>query len=332
MGLAPKIVKEKKFRLKTCTSCGQSYGPEAFAPTRSFLYLDGAIPLCNSCVETLLTDNDFNWKIVNKLCQMVDVPFVPSEWERLRAMNGTNVFPKYAAIFLDAEYDDLGWGDYYDEYKALKAAQLLEDQLPGIGEERRRKQREKWGSNYDGEALDYLDGLYNGLMATQNVNGKLQVDQALKICKVSYTIDKKIEEGVDFDKLLGSYDKLVKIGEFTPKNVKNINDFDTTGELLKWMEKKGWRNRFYDNVTRDIVDETIKNFQNFNQRLYTNETSIGDEITRRIEALKSSKDLENYYGTDETHDLDTFDDEGYSELFKEEDDFAVDLEGGDDYV
>jgi hypothetical protein len=81
---------------------------------------------------------------------------------------------------------------------------------------------------------------------------------------------------------------LVKAAEFTPKNVKNINDFDTFGEAVKWMEKNGWRNRFYDNVTRDVVDETMKNFQGFVQRLYTNESSIGDEVTRRLEALKAT--------------------------------------------
>jgi hypothetical protein len=58
---------------------------------------------------------------------------------------------------------------------------------------------------------------------------------------------------------LTSYDKLVKTAEFTPKNVKNINDFDSVGELIKWLEKKGWHNTFYDNVTRDVVDETMKN-------------------------------------------------------------------------
>jgi molybdopterin converting factor small subunit len=76
---------------------------------------------------------------------------------------------------------------------------------------------------------------------------------------MSYEIDCRIREGADFDKLLASYDKLVKTAEFTPKNVKNINDFDSVGELIKWLEKKGWRNKFYDNVTRDVVDETIKN-------------------------------------------------------------------------
>jgi len=42
--------------------------------------------------------------------------------------------------------------------------------------------------------------------------------------------------------LLGSYDKLVKIAEFTPKNAKNANDFDSVGELFRWLEKRGWKN------------------------------------------------------------------------------------------
>ena len=138
----------------------------------------------------------------------------------------------------------------------------------------------------------------------------------------------------DFDKLLSSYDKLVKAAEFTPKNVKNINDFDTFGEAAKWMEKNGWRNRFYDNVTRDIVDETIKNFQSFVQRLYTNESNIGDEVTRRMEALKRTSELENgdsnYYGTGNEHDLDSFEREGYEVTFDgENDEFEVDLEEDD---
>jgi hypothetical protein len=151
---------------------------------------------------------------------------------------------------------------------------------------------------------------------------------------MSLEIDRRIEEGADFDKLLTSYDKLVKAAEFTPKNVKNINDFDTFGEAAKWMEKNGWRNRFYDNVTRDVVDETIKNFQNFVQRLYINESNIGDEVTRRMEALKRTAELENsdnnYYGTGDTHDLDSFEREGYEMIFEDESvDFSAELEGGE---
>jgi len=57
--------------------------------------------------------DDWDWKIIDKLCQYADVPFIPKEWERIHALSDTNTFHKYAEVFLDAQYDSLGWGDYY---------------------------------------------------------------------------------------------------------------------------------------------------------------------------------------------------------------------------
>lgn len=321
MGLQPNIARKRNFALKQCNRCGAALTSDAFAPTKSIFYSDGALPICNSCISDYLESYDFDWEAVNKVCQWADIPFVPKEWERLREMNGSNVFAVYAEVFAQSEYEDLGWHDYFQAFKDLKASGDIEDELPGIADQKRKQLQERWGANYDDEALRYLENLYNGLMTTQNVNGALQVDQAIKICKMSYEIDNRIREGSDFDKLLASYDKLVKAAEFTPKNVKNINDFDSVGELIKWLEKRGWRNTFYDGVTRDIVDETIKNFQNFNQRLYTNESGIGEQITERINALKQAKAIEqeSYYGTNKSYDLDAYDDEGYSQLVKDED-------------
>jgi hypothetical protein len=329
MGLQPNIKKRKGFTLKPCCKCGGMFGEEGFAPTKSSFFADGVIPMCNDCVDKDLAAHDWDWEYIDKMCQMADIPFVPKEWERLREMTEQEVFFRYATIFLASEYEGIGWSDYYKAFKELKAAGALEDELPEIADKKRRQLKEKWGSNYDDEALRYLEGLFNGLMTTQNVNGALQVDQAKKICKMSYEVDRRIDEGTDFDKLLSSYDKLVKAAEFTPKNVKNINDFDTFGEAIKWLEKNGWRNTFYDNVTRDIVDESMKNFQNFNQRLYTNESSMPEEIARRIEALKTTAKMEqeNYYGTDKEYDLDAFEREGYEVDWEgENDDFAVEVD------
>lgn len=320
MGLQPNIARKRNFTLKQCNRCGGALSPDAFAPTKSIFYSDGALPICNSCISDYLVSMEFDWEAVDKVCQWADIPFVPREWERLREMNGDNVFAVYAEVFAQSEYENLGWHDYFQAFKDLKASGDIEDELPGIADQKRKQLQERWGANYDDEALRYLENLYNGLMTTQNVNGALQVDQAIKICKMSYEIDNRIREGADFDKLLGSYDRLVKAAEFTPKNVKNINDFDSVGELIKWLEKRGWKNTYYDGVTRDIVDETIKNFQNFNQRLYTNESGIGEQITERINALKQAKQIEeeSYYGTNKSYDLDAYDDEGYSQLVKDE--------------
>lgn len=320
MGLQPNIARRRGFAIKQCNRCGNSFPPSNFAPTKSIFYSDGALPICNDCIELFLSDVDFNWAEINKLCQYADIPWVPREWERLYEMNGDKTFPIYAEVFAQSEYEDLGWDDYFEAFKKLKAENEMENELPGLRERKIKKLKERWGANYDDEALNYLENLYNGLMTTQNVNGALQVDQALKICKMSYEIDCRIRSGQDFDKILASYDKLVKTAEFTPKNVKNINDFDSVGELIKWLEKRGWHNKFYDDVTRDVVDETMKNIQSFNQRLYTNESGIGEQISERINNLKSVQKVEqeSYYGTNAEYDLDNYENDGYSRLVLDE--------------
>ena len=334
MGLAPNIQRKKRFMLKNCTRCGGSFGPEGFAPTKSVFYPDGVIPVCNDCIDKMINEHGADWQFIDKICQMADIPFIPKEWESIAGMNEVGAFAKYAEIFFASEYDGITWTDYFEAFRALRDAGRLEDELPALADEKRARLKKIWGANYDDQALEYLDNLYQGLLSTQNINGKLQMDQAQKICKMSYEIDRRIEEGTDFDKLLASYDKLVKAAEFTPKNVKNINDFDTFGEAAKWMEKNGWRNRFYDNVTRDIVDETLKNFQGFVQRLYTNESSISEEVNRRIEQLKTTAALEqeSYYGTNRDYDLDQFERDGYEMVFKgESDEFQTDLDEGEDW-
>ena len=327
MGLQPNIKKKRGFTLKPCCSCQQMFGEEGFAPTKSLFFPEGVIPMCNDCVDKDLAAHNWDWDYIDKICQMADIPFVPREWEKLREMSEQDIFYRYASIFLGEEYEGIGWSDYHKAFLELKAAGVLEEELPEIAEKKERELKDKWGGNYDAEALRYLENLFNGLMTTQNVNGALQIDQAKKICKMSYEVDRRIEEGSDFDKLLSSYDKLVKAAEFTPKNVKNINDFDTCGELVKWLEKTGWINPYYDNVPRDIVDETIANIQAFNQRLYTNESGIGEEITKRLEGLRQAERLErgDYYSSGVTTDadMDQYEVDGYDKLFGADEEFSA---------
>ena len=231
MGIKPKIPpKRRTFILKKCARCNQEYGSDDFAPSKSFFFPDQVLPICNNCIKEILISEDFNWAMVDKICQMADIPFVPREFERLHDSNGDDVFPVYSRIFQGQEYESIGWDDYFKEFKTLKDTKLIEDELPEIGDEKIRKLRQKWGENYDVDQLIYLEDLYNGMLVTQNINGALQIKQAQQLCMISLELESRIRAGVDFDKLLSSYDKLVKVAEFTPKNVKNANDFDSVGK------------------------------------------------------------------------------------------------------
>ena len=312
---------KRKSLMKQCQSCGVNLGIDSFCPTRSIFYIDDHIPFCNDCLTKLIEDNECDWAIIDKLCQYIDVPFIPREWEKIQNEYGAKGFPLYAQLFTKEGYDTLDWSEYCAHYSELEKSGTIAKELPLFDQEYLEQLTKKWGKVYSDEDFDYLESLLNGLMNTQNVNGNLQLDQAKKLCKISLEIDHRIEEGVEFDKMLSSYDKLVKIAEFTPKNAKNINDLDSVGELFKWLEKRNYKCSFYTDVPKDVVDETMKNIESWNQRLYINENGIGEEITRRIDALKTATELEHRYDLqDPTADeLDDYEVAGIDGLFGEAD-------------
>lgn len=311
--------------MRLCEKCGMMMAEKNFIQVRSPFFTDGYTPICTNCLTKLIELDGSNWNAVDRVCRWLNVPFVPAKFEEIKEQNPFNYLKVYCEFFLDEEFKGIDWGDYFKAFSDLKQKGTLEDEIPLVSEAHRRELWQKWGPNYDDEALNYLENLYNGLLATQNVNGALQTDQALKICKISYELDNRIRGGQDFDKILTAYDKLVKTAEFTPKNAKNINDFDSIGELIAWMEKRGWKNPYYDDVPKDIVDETMQNIQAFNQRLYVNESGIGEEINRRLEALKNARVNESdEFVEKETFDLDQYESDGYDGLFDAEE-FQADL-------
>lgn len=315
-------------RTKTCVFCHQRRNVDQYLPCKTILCPDGESTVCNMCLEDYLRDKEYSWDAINTICQALNYPFDLDLVDTLRRPDGSIDFISYAAHVQGGKYVRYEWYDYYKQYEKYIDDGSINDHIPKLAEARRSELKARWGENYDDEALQYLENLRTGLLMTQQVNGALQLDQALKICKMSYEIDCRIREGDDFDKLLSSYDKLVKAAEFSPKNAKNAADFDSTGELIRWLEKGGWKNQFYDGATRDVVDETIKNIQAYNQRLYTNESGMGDEITNRIENLKNSQELENNYNLVQLTDIDQYETDGFDELFNE--DFKEDLNNEED--
>lgn len=311
----------------TCQRCGITYGYKDFMTSHSDFHPNKLAPLCRNCVNEYLAAHDHGWDYIDKLCQFTNIPFIPKKICEIYLLNENDYIVTYSKGFdEEEEYQKMEWGPYNELFKKLKEQGLIEQEMPLISEKRLMELTKKWGAGYSMEDFNYLEGLLEGLKSTQNMHSALQQDQAKKVCRLSLEINRRIEQGVEFDKILTSYDKLIKQADFTPKNVKNLNDFDSVGELLKWMEKRGYKCKYYDNVSRDIVDESMKNMQAWSQRLYSNEVNIGDEISRRLQLLKEVKINNNdaIYNLDNDQDtLDDYENEGYTQLFEEEE-FEVD--------
>lgn len=319
--------------LRQCSSCDEMKQSSEFLPTKVWHYKDKVFPVCTSCLRRHYVELNWDWDAVSLFCQTIDIPFVPAEFERLHEINGDNVLPIYVRMFSEIEYSSLEWKPYYDKYMELLRKNQLELELPTVSDSYYDDLRLRWGMHHEEEALRYMEGLYNGLLASQNVNGDLSRDQAQKLCKISWAIEERIAAGLDFDKLIGSYEKIIKISDFTPKNMRSDSDFSSFGEVYAWLEKRGWINPHLTNLKKDPIDELITNTSAFAQRLYINETGVAEEIEHRIEQLKLAIDLEekekslaeavledeNFLELAESGvSLDDYDNEGYDELIIEE--------------
>ena len=301
---------------KRCSKCGRALPLTQFTYTFSIFYADHYLPLCSECIGELIEEQGDNWDFIDRVCMWAGIPFVVKEWERIKEITiPSETWATYAKVFSNQEYESIGWGDYFRQYKRLKEVGLIEEEIPEVREQRYRDLRRKWGENYDDEELNHLEDLYKGLLNTQNISGALQIDQAQKLCKLSLEIDNRIRAGdKEVDKFMSSYDKIIKSAEFTPKNVKNAADFDSFAEVAYWLEKHGKINKFYDNVTRDVIDEAIKNIESYNQRLYVNEGGIGEEITERLRALNMANAMEQdkgLYDIQPEFDADEYDNAAY---------------------
>lgn len=187
--------------------------------------------------------------------------------------------------------------------------------MPETKEYNFKKLRAKWGMHYDEEEIEYLENLHRGMLNTQNIVGALNEDQALKLCKLSLIIEDKIRAGQDISKDLKAYDDLSKLANLTVKAVKDANDFSSIGEIYAFLEKRGWKNEYYDDTTRDEIDFSIKDIKNWLRYLYVNETGVAEEIEQRIENLKVSdklsgntfneKEFREYMQEQQDHELET---------------------------
>lgn len=272
---------------KKCLLCKEDKSTASYIGVRTPL-LNGAMPICRQCIANQIAGKaDYErWNTVNKLCQLADVPFVPEEFEKMYQAHGTDAFGTYCAIFRDKPYNTLDWTIYNDAYLQLQEENRVEDGLPEIKEKKRRDLQNKWGINYDDQQLEYLENLHIGITNTAGIVGALNEDQVLKLCKVSLIIEEKIRAGCEFDKDLKNYDSLAKLAGITTQSIKEGNEFNSTGELCAFLEKLGFKPRYYDGAVKDEVDKTMKDLQYWSRYLYINETGISEEIEERINNLK----------------------------------------------
>ena len=306
----------------TCSHCGKPI-PETLAfRTASPFFPSGYLPFCVTCIAELVDMR--NLSSVNKLFQYADWPFDASRWMLLckgkltpEVILSTYYKQYISRLYTDGYNGEVDWESLNNEWKRLSSSKKLDELLPEKQEALEKNLREFWevdcgNAKYSLDQLQHLQKLYTDLERTQNIATGAQADQAKKLCRLSLDMDiaQSNHELELYVKLMQAYEKLVKVAEFTPRASQSNASFESVGELIAFLEKTGFINKFYDGEQRDIVDKTIKNQQIFLRRLVSGESNLSERIEQRLQRMDLLDRLED--GT-------TSEDEWSYDLQKDED-------------
>lgn len=212
---------------------------------------------------------------------------MPKIWVQLMDEANEDVFKQYTAGVLDEKdnqpnlaYDsstkDLWLRTNKEWEKCRSFAQIL-NRLEPIKESYIERGRLKWGEQYNFEELIKLDSIYTRTLKANNITNPLQKEAVKTLCKLQIEIDEAVRAKdakaiKDFSSAWNTFAKQADLE--TMINETKTDDITTVAELYDYMERKGFKFKFYDGFDRDEVDFTIKDIQETNRNLILEATGL----------------------------------------------------------
>jgi hypothetical protein len=300
-----------------CDKCNNLLPETQYLPTHSPFFPSGHSTICIKCLVVQLKGDDLH--SLDKLCQWLDYPFAPDEWMTLYQTNGMDALMVYGQLMMKDVYHEIDWTDVNKQWHAILEEEREVEKLASLSKGKIKKLTKTWGSGYSIEEMEYMQRLLEDMIYTQDLSLGTTKDIAKKVCRLALVADRQIKEGTGFKDTISSYNALIKSAGFSTKNATSSGDFESIGELVMFLVKKGWNPKFYNGESQDVVDETIVNIQGYIRSLIDNEPGIKEQVKERIDLKNkierldvelSNQEVEKYdAGVNSTEDIE-FDDDG----------------------
>ena len=237
------MINKKPFKIRECPICKRLLTRKDYNETKSPLFIDGHLTICKDCLSEIVNEQEGSWDAVDLICQWADVPFRPDDFTKLYTANPQEAMGLYIEMFSQAEYSRNSWKEYHDKWKKA-ISEGEERQIHEVFNQKEMEElRERFGSTYTPDELYKLQHLYKGIEESYGFPDVIAEDNAIKMAKISYEIDKAIASGGTIDKLITAYNKLQVQAGFTSDNARDINSFESISELAMYYEKIGWEKK-----------------------------------------------------------------------------------------
>lgn len=292
---------------------------------------DGVSTICYDCALESINTKDLT--MIDKLCQFLDIAFMAEEWIKISKTsdNERYILETYIKTVKSSEYSKSSWKQYDLLWEKARETDSVLSKLPTLSADLFIYLRKKWGSYDDFGVEDYLkmESYEKNTLNYYNFRDEARRDMIRKLALVSVLIDKKLASGDtrEVSTLISSYQSLMKESGIQNAVQNDTETIESLSELIAFLEEHGWLMDYKVTESRDIVDATIRNFQQYVAAIVA---GSGEEITQMYNTKLmeqnsgtnvNEEDIESMFETQEAQE-ERFEDETLNEeelidMFKE---------------
>lgn len=292
---------------------------------------DGVSTICYDCALESINTKDLT--TVDKLCQFLDIAFMAEEWIKITKTsdNERYILETYIKTVKGSEYSKSSWKQYDLLWEKARETDAVLSKLPTLSADLFIYLRKKWGSYDDFGVEDYLkmESYEKNTLNYYNFRDEARRDMIRKLALVSVLIDKKLASGDtrEVSTLISSYQSLMKESGIQNAVQNDTETIESLSELIAFLEEHGWLMDYKVTESRDVVDATIRNFQQYVAAIVA---GSGEEVTQMYNAKLmeqnsgtnvNEEDIESMFETQEAQE-ERFEDEALNEeelidMFKE---------------
>lgn len=292
---------------------------------------DGVSTFCYDCALESINTKDLT--MVDKLCQFLDIAFMAEEWIKISKTsdNERYILETYIKTVKSSEYSKSSWKQYDLLWEKARETDAVLSKLPTLSADLFIYLRKKWGSYDDFGVEDYLkmESYEKNTLNYYNFRDEARRDMIRKLALVSVLIDKKLASGDtrEVSTLISSYQSLMKESGIQNAVQNDTETIESLSELIAFLEEHGWLMDYKVTESRDIVDATIRNFQQYVAAIVA---GSGEEVTQMYNTKLmeqnsgtnvNEEDIESMFETQEAQE-ERFEDETLNEeelidMFKE---------------
>ncbi len=283
------------FKKDKCPKCGKH---NIILPTNNPI-----VPgICNYCISTTLKYNDLI--DADFFCRTYNIPLNPEKWIKISKSYKEEVFYEYLMqvneFMLKNGYTEKNldlWVRANEEWAKIQTHEELLSKMEPLREGFIERNKIKWGPGYTFNELINLESLFIHTLKANNVSNPIQIDAVKKACKMSIAIDQSItsRESKEINDLTRAYQGFVKIAKIDDLITASSEDvISNVSELVDYIERSGFKFKYYDNVERDIVDKSIDDIKLYIRRLVQDSTGLEVALERVSQTYREDKAKEEH--------------------------------------